>query len=302
MNANSLPKLPLENWIDSKITLHLYLQIVGKIRLSLHPKMNHWWHVTYYPTINGLTTGPIPYKNKLFSIDFDFVNHCLLIRFNQYHTQEILLNNLSVATFYESLMSILESQGIVVKILSKPFDPSTVMSDIPFTEDDQHASYDKEYISNYGQIIRSVYPILSEFRGRFIGKSTPVHLYWHTFDLAVTRFSGRQVPVSTELDSVAREAYSHEVISFGMWAGDKNIPEPAFYSYTYPEPKGLSEEPLLPSAAYWKSTNGSSLAILKYHDLIKMNNYKSVLLEFFESAYLAGAKLAGWDIEKFKLK
>lgn len=285
----------LSNWEDTKITLHLYLQIIGKIRLALHPKWNHWWHVTFYVTPRGLTTGPMPYQFGSLSIDFDFLAHELIMQTNHGDREVIALNDLSVAEFYTRVFELLNIMGVEVCILAKPFDPERVKSDIPFAKDDTHASYDKKSIETYWQILIYFYPVFQTFSGLFVGKKTPIHFFWHTFDLALTRFSGRKAPDVANMDPVSKEAYSHEVISFGFWAGDNKIPEPAFYSYTYPEPQGLTQEPLNPKQACWQNANGSSLAILKYGDLITLEQPRKVLLDFFESAYQAGSKRAHWE-------
>lgn len=307
MNQNdellqALTPLPLANWEDSKITLHLYLQIVGKIRLALYPKMNHWWHVTFYPTPTGLSTGPIPYHKIIFSLTFDFIDHVLLVKRNDNKIATIKLGETSIAKFYQTIMATLNQFEIEVSILAKPFDPSRVMSDIPFADDVQHGTYDKNYISQYWKILRAVFPIFAAFRGKFLGKSTPVHLFWHTLDLVVTRFSGNRAPKIADMDSVSREAYSHEVISFGLWPGDRNITQPAFYSYTFPEPERLTSQQLKPSCAFWQNMGESNLAIMKYHDWLKQENRKKTLFEFLQSAYLAGAKLANWPINELYLR
>ncbi len=296
------PVLPLNEWIESKTTLHLFLQIIGKIRLKLHPKMNHWWHVTFYPTVVGLTTGLIPYKNRHLSIQLNLLHHKLEIKTSEGHYEAFqLMDGLSVAEFYEKLFSIFDKLEIQASIIAKPFDPTVVKSDKPFADDYQHNSYSKDHIERYWQILRNIYPVFQQFRGQFIGKSTPVHLYWHTMDLAVTRFSGKSATINPEMDPVSREAYSHEVISVGFWPGDDKIKDPTFYSYTYPEPTNMNKQPLQPKQANWQKTNGSSLALLNYHDIIKDPDPQQVLLEFLESAYQAGAHTANWDIDKFKL-
>lgn len=299
----NLPSLPLEEWEDTKITLHLFLQVVGKIHLVLHPKKNHWWHVTYQVSPRGLYTGPIPYEDQLFSIEFDFIKHQLIIMNSKNQYENIsLLSPLSLSAFYHAVIDALERIGIKVKINTKPYDSKRVKSNIPFEKDHDHRIYDNKYISRYFNVLIFLYSTFSEFSSRFIGKSTPVHVFWHTFDLAYTRFSGKKVDkiLLKDMDPVSKEAYSHEVISFGFWTGDDNIPEPAFYSYTFPEPDNLSQQLLQPKKAFWQSADGSYLAILKYHDLIKYDDPKEKLLEFLESAYQAEAKLANWDIEALR--
>ncbi len=296
MKHHELPStFPLSTWETTKITLHLYLQIIGKIRLKLHPKLNHWWHVTFYVTPRGLTTGPMPYQNGLLAIDFDFLSHELIVHTNHGNKEIIALNNLPVAEFYQRVFALLDKFSINISINEKPFDPQRVKSDIPFKEDFTHASYDKKAIATYWQILTYFYPTFQTFAGQFNGKQTPIHLFWHTFDLALTRFSGRLAPEIPNMDPVTRQAYSHEVISFGFWAGDDNIPEPAFYSYTYPEPLGLNREPLMPKNASWQTANDSSLAILRYYDLVKLGQPRKAVLTFFESAFQAGSKCANWS-------
>lgn len=294
------PSLPLEKWEDTKNTLHLYFQIVGKIRLALFPRMNHLWHVTLYLSPRGITTRPIPYGNIIFEIEFDFIDHRLIIRTSTGSVKSFELNSLPVSDFYKRLFSSLSELGIRVSIKGEPYD--VPFSEKPFEIDQGHSSYDREYVHRYWTILFRVNSVFEEFRGRFIGKSTPVHLFWHHADLALTRFSGRPAPVMEGGTAADREAYSHEVISFGFWAGDENVREPAFYSYTYPEPENLSGRALRPKEAVWNTAGGSSMALYMYNDMRKSENPKSALLEFLESAYLAGAGLADWSVEDFELK
>lgn len=294
------PALPLEQWESTKNTLHLYLQITGKIRLALFPKMNHWWHVTLYLSPRGVTTRPIPSGNILFEIEFDFIDHRLIIKTSTGSVKSFELDALSVAEFYKRLFSSLSELGIMVSIKGEPYD--VPFSKKPFEIDQEHSSYDREYVHRYWTALFQVNSVFEEFRGRFIGKSTPVHLFWHHADLALTRFSGRPAPPMEGGTAADREAYSHEVISFGFWAGDENLREPAFYSYTYPEPENLSSQPLRPKEAFWNTDSGSSMALYMYNDMRKAENPKSALLDFLDSAYLAGASLADWSIEEFELK
>lgn len=297
--TNSLPPLPLEEWQETKNTLHLYLQIVGKIRLTLFPRLNHWWHVPHYVTPRGLTTRPVPYSGGSFEVQFDFVDHKLKINSSNGERLDFdLYDGLTVADFYRQVFENLEAIGVSCKIWAVPYEaPSTT----PFAADTENKSYDKEYIERFRQILVGVNDIMEEFRGRFTGKSTPVHLFWHSFDLAVTRFSGKRAEVREGAGMVEREAYSHEVISFGFWTGDKNVPAPAFYSYTAPEPAGLAEEPLSPDSAKWAESNGAHMALLMYDDVRNADDPREMVLEFLESAYQAGAKRAGWDTESFEL-
>lgn len=293
------PSLPLETWEDTKNTVHLYTQIVGKIRLALMPRKNHWWYITLYVNARGLGTSPIPYDNFTFEINFDFIDHTLNLISSRGTVRSFSLHTgLSVAEFYQQLFSLLEGEGIQVKILAKPYDCLTTE---PFKRITKYASYDKEYVQRFWHVLVQVDQMMKEFSGRFYGKTCPVHLYWHHFDLTVTRFSGKrgpEVPFKTVAD---KDAYSHEVISAGFWPGDENVRGAAFYSYTYPSPEGLDQEPLLPAAAQWVNSNGSPMALLMYDDLRKENNPKQAILDFLESTYQAGAKRAKWDIEDFKV-
>lgn len=300
MTIETFPEIPLEAWRPTKNTLHLYCQIVGKIRLMLHPRLNHWWHVTLYVSPRGLTTGKIPYESGNFEIEFDFHQHRLIIAASDGSVEDFALyDGLSVADLYSSIFANLQKLGIGCTILTRPYEaPST----IPFPEDTQNSSYDKEYVEKFYKALVTADSILEEFRGRFSGKSTPVHMFWHSFDLALTRFSGRPAPVREGASRVEREAYSHEVISFGFWFGDDNVPAPAFYSYTAPEPAGIEEEPLSPAAASWQESNGSHLALLMYDDARKTENPRQAVLDFLESSYRAGAGRAKWDIKAFENK
>jgi hypothetical protein len=297
----SFPEMPLDAWRPTKNTLHLYCQIVGKIRLAMHPRLNHWWHVPLYVSPRGLTTRPIPFRGGNFEIEFDFRDHALKISTSDGRTEDFALyDGLTVADFYQSLFSNLAKLGIEPAIRAIPYEaPSTT----PFAEDVENKSYDKTYVERFHQIQVAVDDILEEFRGRFLGKSTPVHMFWHSFDIALTRFSGKTAPIRDGANRVEREAYSHEVISFGFWFGDdKTVPAPAFYSYTAPEPTGLADEPLTPASATWADSNGAHLALLMYDDVRKLPDVRTIVLEFLESAYQAGAKRAGWNTEELRIK
>lgn len=299
MKNSTFPEIPLDAWRPTKNTLHLYLQIVGKIRLKLHPRINHWWHVTLYVTPRGVTTGAIPTGRGSFQIDFDFRDHRLVMTTSDGREEDFaLFDGLTVADFYASVMANLAKLGIEPEIKAIPYEaPSTT----PFADDTENKSYDKRYVELFHTVLVAVDDIMEEFRGRFTGKSTPVHMFWHSFDLALTRFSGKPAPPMPEANMVTREAYSHEVISFGFWFGDDNVPAPAFYSYTAPEPKGLADEPLEPDTAFWDTTKGA-MALLMYDDVRATANPRETALQFLESAYLAGAKRAGWDVDGFKLR
>lgn len=290
------PEIPLDAWRATKNTLHLYCQIVGKIRLAMHPHVNHWWHVTLYVSPRGLTTRNIPNGGGSFEIEFDFRDHVLKISTSDGRIEDFALyDGLTVADFYASIFSNLSKLGIKPKIKPVPYEaPSTT----PFREDTENKSYDKECIERFHEVLVQVDDVFEEFRGKFVGKSTPVHLFWHSFDLALTRFSGKRVEPREGAGMVEREAYSHEVISFGFWFGDdKTVPTPAFYSYTAPEPTGLSDEPLEPGQAAWNTDKGA-MALLMYDDARKEADPRQTVLDFLESAYRAGAKLAGWDIRE----
>ena len=293
--AESFPAMPLDEWRPTKNTLHLYLQIVGKIRLAVHPRVNHWWHVPLYVSPLGLTTRSIPFAGGNFEIEFNFKNHQLEIRTSGGGSEDFALyDGLTVADFYSSVFANLAKLGIEPKIWARPYEAP---SRTPFAEDRDNKSYDKKYIERFHQILVAVDDIFEEFRGRFTGKSTPVHLFWHSFDLALTRFSGRLAPPMPEANMVTREAYSHEVISFGFWFGDDkpdSVAAPAFYSYTAPKPDGLGKEPLQPEKAFWTPDGG--MALLMYDDIRELPNARAAILDFLESAYQAGGKRADWPL------
>lgn len=296
-NNLKLPLLPLEEWNKSKDTLHLFLQIIGKIKLAMMPRKNHWWNITLKVSSKGVTTGPIPYQDGLgsFAIEFNFLKHTVQINNAKGEVRRFdLIYGLSVSKFYSLLIDQLHQLNIPVKIKNdKPYDLEITES---FSKLTTIHHYDPNYVQRYWKILLWVHNCFSEFEGRFYGKTSPVQLFWHHMDLVVTRFSGKKVSVNSMKSISDRDAYSHENISFGFWAGDSQVKEPGFYSYTYPSPENLAEEPLAPAEAKWVDNNGSPMAFLSYHELIKNNNPKESLLDFMESAYQAGAKLAGWDI------
>jgi hypothetical protein len=294
MSDPDWPALPLEAWRQTRDTLHLYLQIVGKIRLALSPPVNHWWHVTLYVSPRGLTTRSIPWRCGSFEIELDFIAHRLELRASDGRRGGFPLEDgLAVRDFHAQLFEQLGKMGIDAPIRPLPYD---CFSNIPFREDREHRSYDREYIARFHRVLVSLDGVLARFRGRFAGKSTPVHLFWHTFDLVVTRFSGRRAPKVEAMNAMLQEAYSHELISFGFWSGDDELGAPAFYSYAYPEPEGLRERPLRPRTAFWKPRGGSSLALYRYDDMRSAADPRAALLEFLDSAYHAAAAAARWDI------
>jgi Family of unknown function (DUF5996) len=284
------PSLPLEEWKDTYATLHMWTQIVGKIRLVQSPRINHWWQVPLYVSARGLTTTAIPHGTRNFEIEFDFIEHQLVIRTSDGEKRKLALAPRAVADFYRELMATLDALGLAVKIRAIP---DELPNPIPFADDYEHASYDAEYASRLWRILAQADRVLKEFRSRFIGKVSPVHFFWGSFDLAVTRFSGRRAPDRVGADSINREAYSHEVISHGFWPGSGNIEMPAFYSYTTPEPAGLPQAPIRPASAFYNPPTGGF--ILPYDDVRQAENPDQVLMEFLQSTYDAGANLAAWD-------
>jgi hypothetical protein len=289
------PPLPLEEWEESKETLHRFAQVVGKIRLKYAPFMNHWWHVTLYVSPRGLRTSPIPYGQTTFEISFDLLDNRLVVSTGEGAGFTFALDDLPVAEFYRRLVDGLGTLGIHVAIDPTPFD---LNDDQKLDENVFHCVCDRDHVRRYVHVLAQVDRVFKEFAGRFNGKQSPVQLYWHSFDLAVTRFSGRRAPQREGADAVTREAYSHEVISFGFWPGDRNLREPAFYSYTAPEPQGLTDQPLRPGSASWAPEGG--MALLMYEDVRKSESPRETMLDFLESAYQAGAKTAGWNVEAFQ--
>lgn len=302
MNNDLWPALPLEEWTDTYATLHMWTQIIGKIRLAQTPLVNHWWNVPLYVTTRGLTTSPMPYKDRTFEIDFDFIAHQLLIKCDDGTRETLALVPCSVADFYQQVMQKLLNLGIEVKIWPVPVE---LENPIPFEQNHENASYDAEYVNRFWRILVRTNKVLEEFRSRFLGKCSPVHFFWGSFDLAVTRFSGKRAPEGDGVDSITREAYSHEVISHGFWPGlrasgaversesDGTIHAPAFYSYTIPEPPGLSKEQIRPITAFY-STQMKEF-ILLYDDVRNADFPEKVLLEFLQSTYEVGANLANWN-------
>src|SRR5713101_4573415 len=285
------PALPLESWKDTYATLHMWAQIVGKVRLALTPLVNHWWNVPLYVTARGLTTSAIPYGRGVFKIQFDFIDHILALQTNDGLINTLPLAPRSVAEFYREFLALLHSAGIHVKIWRMPVE---IPNPIPFDEDRVHASYDPESVRKFWQILLSVDCVFNEFRSRFIGKSSPVHFFWGSFDLAVTRFSGRRAPERTDADLITREAYSHEVSSVGFWPGDGEvIKDAAFYAYAVPQPPGFKDSPVQPTKAFYSPAK--SEFFLMYDDVRLSNSPEQSLLDFFQSTYDAGANLAHWN-------
>jgi len=289
-DLRDLLPLPLSEWDDARLTWQLMCQIVGKVRLTLHPFMNHWWHVTLYISPRGLTTGAIPFEGGQFECEFDVLDHQLVLKTSSGTIRKVSLAGKDIAGFYSETMSALRELGIHVSIRPEPF---KCKSTVPFEEDRVHCSYIPERIERAWNVLTSVDPIFKKFRSRFVGKCSPVHMFWHSFDLACTRFSGRKAPPMPQADRVTQEAYTHEVISVGFWFGDDKVPEPAFYAYVAPLPAGLGQEPL-PGKAFWADEKGS-MALLRYDDFRASEDPESSLMEFLQRTYDVGAKLANWD-------
>jgi hypothetical protein len=296
-----LAPLPLESWADTKETVHRYLQVVGKIRLAASPRRNHWWNVPFRVTGRGLTTRPMGQVdgNPIFTIDFDFVGHNLVVAALDGETISFPLAGRSVASFYERTMDALKAIGVKVHIEHPhPFDLPDARR--PFEDDTEHAAYDPAKVMRYWQTLSQVNLLLEEFAEGYCGKVSPVHHFWHTFDIAHTRFGEphSEIDQSPATDPVTREAYSRPAISFGFWFGDNQLAEPAFYSYTAPEPAALADAPLTPAGrARWQERAGSHLAILTLNDLKDIRDRKGAALDFYESAFRAGASQAGWNMD-----
>lgn len=283
------PSLPLDSWKETYATLHMWTQIVGKVRLALAPLVNHWWNVPLYVTSSGLTTSRIPYGEKAFELRFDFIRHQFVLETSDGLVKTLALGPRSVAEFYQQFMAMLRAAEIEVKIWRMPVE---VPSPIPFDQDRVHASYDPEFVERFWRILLSVDSVFNQFRSGFIGKCSPVHFFWGSFDLAVSRFSGRRAPERPGTDAVTREAYSHEVSSVGFWPGS-GIDGPAFYSYTIPQPEGFKEASVEPKAAFFNPQLGEF--ILMYDEVRKSQSPSAALLEFCQTTYEAGAELGKWD-------
>ncbi len=290
MNPSEWPPLPFAEWENTCDTLHMWTQIVGKTRMALAPLENHWWNVPLYVTPRGLSTSAIPCGQDAFEMEFDLLAHHLLLRKSSGSQHCIRLFPRSVADFYTEYMASLRSLGIDVRIYRTPveFDDPT-----PFDQDQHHASYDSKYVENFHRILVHCDRLFKQFRSRFLGKSSPVHFFWGSFDLAVTRFSGRRALQREGVDPVTREAYSHEVTSCGFWPGDRRFKNAAFYAYSAPSPPGLDGQPARPDAAYWDRQLGEF--VLKYDDARIATSPEQAVLDFCQSTYEAGAELAQWD-------
>lgn len=288
--AECWPELHLAEWKDTCATLHMWTQVVGKVRLKLTPLVNHWWNVPLYVTARGLTTSRIPYGARAFELRFDFVAHQLVLETSEGTVKKLKLEPMTVAEFYAKCMEMLHGEGIEVTIWRMPVE---VPNPVAFDEDTVHAAYDAEKVERFWRILLSADAVFQDFRAEFIGKSSPVHFFWGSFDLAVTRFSGRRAPERPGADAITREAYSHEVSSVGFWPGSVGGPDAAFYSYAAPAPAGFAEARVRPDAARWDKNLGEFLLI--YEDVRTSASPSRALLEFCRSTYQAAARFGQWD-------
>ena len=288
------PSLPLDEWKDTNDTLHMWTQIVGKIRLKSTPLTNEWWNATLYVSSRGLTTSAMPCENEYFTIDFDFVAHKLIVTTSYNDGFSFDLEPMTVAEFYHKLLSKLKANGIEVSITATP---DELENPIPFAEDTEHKSYDAKSVEKFFRVLMSVDRVFKEFRSRYMGKCSPVHFFWGSFDLAVTRFNGKDAPPRAGADRITRIAYDQEVISHGFWTGN-GFGEPAFYAYAAPSPEGYGESKVKPDEAFYSTEMGEFL--LKYDDVRKSNNPDKTILDFMQSTYEAAADLANWDRENLE--
>lgn len=289
MTNNDWPILRYEEWQDTLATLHMWTQVVGKIRLRQTPLVNHWWNVPLYVSARGLTTSAMPYADRVFEIEFDFIDHQLLIKCSDGAATTLALRPQSVADFYAEVMSALRGLDMEIKIWTMPVE---VPDPIRFEKDTIHAAYDAEYANRFWRSLVEIDTVLQKFRSRFIGKCSPVHFFWGSFDMAVTRFSGKPAPERPGADLITREAYSHEVISHGFWPGNKDM-QAAFYSYTAPEPEGLAQAQVSPDSTFYSSEMKEFF--LLYDDVRQSESPEKTLMDFLQSTYEGGANLAGWD-------
>lgn len=288
--AEGWPALPLESWKETCATLHLWTQMAGKVRMALTPRVNHWWNVPLYVGARGLSTSRIPYGQGGFELRFDFVTHELVLETHAGEVRALALQPKTVADFYAEFCGLLRDAGIAVKIWKMPVE---IPDAIPFDRDRVHGAYDRAAVEKFWRILQTVDAVLNEFRARFIGKCSPVHFFWGSFDLAVTRFSGRAAPERPGADVVTREAYSQEVSSVGFWPGSGTVNDAAFYSYMAPAPEGFSAAQVRPPAAFYDRNLGEFL--LMYDEVRRSAEARATLLEFCQSTYEAGANLAHWD-------
>ena len=299
MSKPILPNLPYNSWTETRLSIHLVLQIIGKTRLGLTARKNHWWFITIYISSRGFSTFTIPVNDGACSleIELDVLRKAVVITHSEKGISEIeLKSGLSIAQFYAKFKASLAQFGLTSKYIERPYDMGI---DKPFDQLEEYSTFDWAEIHKFWQLMQWNNSIFQEFSGRFYGKTCPVQIYWHHMDLAVTRFSGRKLPPMDKSARISdRDTYSHEQISFGFWVGDENVPEPAYYSYTYPSPEKMDEQPLRPAAASWVDSNGSPMAFLKYEDVKASEDPRQSVLDFLESAYQAGANLADWNVKE----
>jgi len=293
--AADWPELPLAAWADTCATLHLWTQIVGKIRLAHAPMVNHWWHVPLYVGPRGFTTSAIPYRARSFQIDFDFIDHRLRIDSSDGRRATMALEPRSVADFHAELMGRLRDLGLETRIWTMPVE---IEGAIPFERDHEHAAYDRDYVESFWRILLQVDRIFNRFRSSFVGKASPVHFFWGSFDLAVTRFSGRNAPLlQSNSPNVGRwvmqEAYSHECSSAGFWPGNGGFGKPAFFSYAYPEPEGFADAAMSPAATHYDEDLGQF--ILAYDDVRQSLAPDEMLMDYLRHTYAAAADAGRWD-------
>ncbi|MEM6785901.1 MAG: DUF5996 family protein [Myxococcota bacterium] len=293
MTPPQLPPLPYDAWEETKATLHLFAQIMGKVKLAHHPKDNHWWHTTLHLSPRGITTRNIPTARGSFELEIDVHRSVLTLATSDGATGSVPLPGLSVAGFYTALMAKLREIGYPTEILAEPYDMPH--STLPFAQDDEHARWDAGAVTSFHRILLFVEEAFKTFAGRSFSKTSPAHLFWHSFDFAVTRFTGREVADAGGARRSDIEAYSHEVISFGFWPGDPSVRFPAFYSYTAPEPDAIADHELRPTTAWWQALPTSHLAMLKYDDLRVAPDPRATLLDFMQSAFDAGCACAQWS-------
>ena len=295
VNSSIWPPLPLDEWAETYATLHRMMQVVGKIRLACAPMVNHWWQVTLYLTPRGLSTSSMPHGSRTFQIDFDFFDHTLNIDVSDGKRRSIKLRSGPIAHFYGEVMEALSALGVPVRVWSRP---AEVENPIPFEQDFEHTIYKPEHAHRCWQVLQQADRVMAQFRSRFSGKCSPVHFFWGGFDMAVTRFSGRRAPehpggIPNLADWVTREAYSHECSSCGFWPGGGAVPEPGFYAYSYPEPAGYKEHEVRPEEAYYSDQIREYL--LPSEAVRRADDPDRMLLDFFQSTYVAAADLGEWN-------
>lgn len=293
--AAGWPPLPLDEWRETLATLHMWTQVVGKVRLALAPPMNHWWHVAFPVTSRGLTTTATPFGSRTFQIDFDFVEHVARITLSDGLEGAVALGPRSVADFHQALMAELRTLGLEIEIWTRPVE---IADPIPFEQDHQHRAYDRERVERFWQVLQRADRVMQRFRGEFRGKSSPVHFFWGSFDLAVTRFSGRPAPehpggIPNLADRVTREGYSNELFNAGWWPGNEAYPEPAFFAYSYPAPEGFAEASVAPEDAFFHESLQEFL--LPYDAVRRAPDPEQAVLRFLRSTYTAAAELGEWD-------